>query len=124
MKWKPRKVMRKNDRLLEDLVSVGPAARRQLALLGVHTVAALAVRDPEDLYRNLCRRTKKRVDICVLDVYRAAVEQARNPDLPSEQCVWWYWSRVRKTEQRPKLGGGTLPCDSGEEQWPPKPQWT
>ncbi len=84
------------ERKLQDLASVGPAIRRQLALLKVHSVAELAQRDPEDLYRELCRRTRKRQDICVLDVYRAAVAQARNPFLPPEQCVWWYWSRLRK----------------------------
>jgi len=32
----------------------------------------------------------------VLDVFRAAVAQARDPRLPAEQCQWWYWSRKRK----------------------------
>ena len=31
-----------------------------------------------------------------IDVFRAAVAQARNPRLPAEQCQWWYWSRKRK----------------------------
>jgi hypothetical protein len=88
MSWKERR--------LEDLISVGPATRRQFALSGIHTVAELARRDPETLYREFCRRTRKRQDICVLDVYRAAVAQARNPGLPIEECVWWYWSRLRK----------------------------
>ena len=35
-------------------------------------------------------------DICCLDVFRAAVAQARNPRLPAEQCQWWYWSKRRK----------------------------
>ena len=26
----------------------------------------------------------------------AAVAQARDPQLPVEQCQWWYWSRKRK----------------------------
>ena len=84
------------ERRLEDLISVGPAIRSQFALLGIHTVAELARREPETLYREICRRTRKRLDPCVLDVYCAAVEQARDPGLPPEQCVWWYWSRVRK----------------------------
>jgi hypothetical protein len=86
--WKERK--------LEDLVSVGPATRSQFALLGIHNVAELARREPHDLYRELCRKTGKRVDPCVLDVYCAAIEQARDPGLPPEQRVWWYWSRIRK----------------------------
>jgi len=37
-------------------------------------------------------------DICVLDVFCAAVAQARNSRLPAEQCQWWYWSSKRKRE--------------------------
>jgi hypothetical protein len=85
------------ERRLEDLISVGPAIRRDFALLGINTVASLARREPEVLYRELCRKTRKQQDICVLDTFRAAVEQARNPHLPVEQCVWWYGSSVRKT---------------------------
>ena len=81
---------------LADLISVGPAIRRDLERLGVHTVAQLARREPERLYRQLCRKTGKRQDPCVLDVFSAAVAQARDPELPIEQCVWWYWSRKRK----------------------------
>ncbi len=96
MRWKLQEKKRSSERELEDLVSVGPATRDQLVSLGVRTVRDLARHDPDALYRKLCRSTKTRVDLCVLDVYRAAVAQARNPDLPAEQRVWWYWSRVRK----------------------------
>ncbi len=85
-----------DQRKLSDLVSVGPALLRDFHLLGINTVAQLARRDPERLYRELCRRTGQRQDICVLDVFQAAVAQARNPKLPLEQCRWWYWSRQRK----------------------------
>ena len=84
------------ERQLADLISVGPAIRRDLEKLGVHTVAQLARRKPERLYRELCRKTRQRQDPCVLDVFRAAVAQACDPDLPIEQCVWWYWSLKRK----------------------------
>ncbi len=85
------------ERKLEDLVSVGPAIRRDFELLGVYTVADLAKQEPEALYRRLSRKTGTRQDPCVLDTFRAAVAQARDPELPLEQCRWWYWSRVRKT---------------------------
>ncbi len=85
-----------SDRKLEDLVSVGPAIRHDFELLGVHSVAELARRDPQKLYDALCRKTRTRQDPCVLDVFRAAVAQARDPKLPLQQCRWWYWSRLRK----------------------------
>ena len=83
-------------RRLQDLVSVGPVFVRDFELLGVRSVAQLARRKPERLYEGLCRVTGQAQDLCCLDVFRAAVAQARNPRLPAEQCQWWYWSRQRK----------------------------
>jgi hypothetical protein len=86
------------ERRLQDLVSIGPAMIRDFEILGIHSVAQLAARDPQLLYEELCGLTGRRQDICCLDVFRAAVAQARNPWLPDEQCQWWYWSRKRKAE--------------------------
>lgn len=83
-------------RELRDLSSVGPATVRDLNSLGVHAVSQLARCNPESLYKNLCRKLGRRVDPCCLDVFSAAVAQARNPRLPAEHCVWRYWSRVRR----------------------------
>lgn len=90
------------ERRLADLDSVGPAMLRDFALLGIHTLPQLARRNPEKLYEQLCRTTDQPVDICCLDVFRAAVAQARNPHLPREQRQWWYWSRRRKAEDARK----------------------
>jgi hypothetical protein len=90
--------MSKQERDLRDLVSVGPAIARDLAVLGIHSVKQLSRRNPEKLYERLCELTGQVQDICCLDVFRAAVEQARNPLLPVEQCQWWYWSRWRKAQ--------------------------
>jgi len=86
----------KEERDLQDLISVGPAIRRDFELLGIRTVAELAKHEPRALYDKLCRKTGKRQDPCVLDVFCAAVAQARNPRVPLDQCKWWYWSGVRK----------------------------
>ena len=79
------------------LISVGPAALRDFERLGIRSVAQLARQSPRQLYQRLNRVTGQRQDICVLDVFAAAVAQARNPRLPAEQCRWWYWSRRRKS---------------------------
>lgn len=86
----------RDQRKLLDLESVGPAAVRDLQLLGVSTVAELARCEPDVLYAKLCTLTGQRQDPCVGDVFAAAVAQAKDPDLPREQRRWWYWSRVRK----------------------------
>ncbi len=89
----------KQTRMLEDLVSVGPALLRDLKSLGVRSVPALARRNPAKLYEQLCAATGRPQDICCLDVFTAAVAQARNPRLPRAQCNWWYWSRRRKARE-------------------------
>jgi len=88
--------MPSQQRALRDLVSVGPAIVRDFELLGIRSVAQLRRRNPEKLYEKLCRVKGAAQDICCLDVFRAAVAQARDPQLPAEQCQWWYWSRRRK----------------------------
>ena len=83
-------------RRLEDLISIGPAMMRDFELLGVRSVAELARQNPEKMYRRLGRVAGEYQDICVLDVFRAAVAQARDPRLPAEKCQWWWWSERRK----------------------------
>ena len=90
----------KDTRTLADLVSVGPAMVQDFERLGVRSVAQLARRNPEQLYEELCRRTGQSQDICVLDTFRAAVAQARDPRLPVEQTQWWYWSRRRRASEK------------------------
>ena len=92
--------MTRESRKLTDLISIGPAMLRDFELLGVHSVAQLARRDPQRLYESLCRVAPQHQDICCLDVFRAAVAQARDPQLPVEQCQWWYWSRQRKGQEK------------------------
>ncbi|HEV2616076.1 MAG TPA: helix-hairpin-helix domain-containing protein [Candidatus Acidoferrales bacterium] len=86
----------------QQIISVGPAIERDFHLLGIRTVRQLAQRNPRKMYEQLCRLTGRRQDICCLDVFRAAVAQARDPLLPAEQCQWWYWSRKRRVEDAAK----------------------
>jgi len=87
------------ERRLEDLISVGPAMLRDFKMLGIRSITQLTCAKPRAMYTKLCRVTGQRQDICVQDVFSAAVAQARNPSLPVEQCVWWYWSRRRKAKR-------------------------
>ena len=85
-----------NERKLGDLDGIGGAMLQDLDQLGIQTVAELARAEPEQLYRELSRLTGRQQDICVLDVFRCAVAQARDPQLPADQRQWWWWSRRRK----------------------------
>ena len=88
--------MREDQRNLKDLAGVGPAMLRDLNLLGIHTIEALRRRNPKRMYRDLCRLKGEVQDICCLDVFNAAVAQARDPNLPAEQSQWWFYSKRRK----------------------------
>lgn len=83
-------------RKLRDLVGVGKSIEQNLHDLGIRSVSDLAASDGDELYRKLCEQTRTRQDPCVLDTFRCAVAQARNPELPLEQRSWWWWSRERK----------------------------
>jgi hypothetical protein len=90
----------KATRELGDLISIGPAMLRDFELLGIGSVAQLARQGPHRMYEKLCRMAGQRQDPCVLDTFCAAVAQAKNPRLPAEKCVWWYWSRKRKAGKK------------------------
>jgi len=92
--------MQTETRQLKDLVSIGPAMLEDFELLGIHSVAQLRRRNPQRLYRELCRIRKAVIDPCCLDVFVAAVAQAKDPNLPVEQRQWWYWSKVRKQVEK------------------------
>ena len=91
--------MQRETRELKDLVSIGPAMLEDFELLGVRSVAQLRRRSPERMYRQLCRIRKQVIDPCCLDTFMAAVAQAKDPSLPTEQRRWWYWSKVRKNSK-------------------------
>jgi len=89
--------MMKENRQLKDLVSVGSAMLEDFELLGIESVSQLRRRSPQGMYRDLCRMRGQRIDPCCLDVFVAAVAQAKDPNLPVEQRQWWYWSKLRKS---------------------------
>jgi nucleotidyltransferase/DNA polymerase involved in DNA repair len=86
-------------RQLRDLRGVGRAMLQDLAGLGIASVEQLARQDATDLYVRMCQLSGQRQDPCVHDVFRCAIEQARDPRLPREQRDWRYWSNVRKQQR-------------------------
>lgn len=90
------RIARMDARQLKELRGIGRKMLEDFSLLGVGSVTQLKSEDAQTLYDRMCELTGTRQDPCVLDTYRCAIEQARNPNLPEEQRDWWYWSRVRK----------------------------
>ncbi len=91
---------REKERKLIELAGVGPAILEDLTALGITRVQQLARCDARRLHRRLCVLTGKRVDLCVQDVFSAAIAHARDPELDAERRCWWYWSRIRKNNGR------------------------
>ena len=79
----------------QTLASVGPAAAQDLWDLGCRSLHDLADRDPVDMYHDLSLRMGIELDPCVEDVFRCAIAQVRDPQLPADRRNWWYWKPLR-----------------------------
>jgi len=77
------------------LRNVGPAARADLAVLGITSSERLAACDADELYASLQMKTARKHDPCVWDVFAAAIHQART----GEARDWWTFTPVRKRRQ-------------------------
>jgi len=76
---------------LSRIPGVGPSIAADLCLLGIREPAGLRGRDPELLYAELCRETGRKVDRCVLYVFRCAVYFASDSKHDPEMLKWWNW---------------------------------
>lgn len=85
----------REDHPFTGLRNVGPAARKDLAVLKIDSLETLAASDPDDLYHRLQVETKTRHDPCVWDVFAAAIHQART----GEARNWWAFTPIRKERQ-------------------------
>lgn len=96
---------------LRGLANIGPAARQDLRLLGIDTVADLAGQDADTLYARLNDLTGRPHDPCVWDVFAAAIHQART----GEATPWWRWTPERKRRQQAGSfpGGSPRRADGG-----------
>jgi hypothetical protein len=79
---------------LEEIPNIGPSIAADLRRLGITSPAELLGRDPYAMYEDLCRKTGRRHDPCVLDTFIAAVRFiAGEPKKP-----WWKYTAERKRE--------------------------
>ena len=67
---------------LRRIPGIGPNIEADLNAIGIHTVADLRDRDPEELYRLDCEAKGFREDPCQLYVFRLAVYYAMTPSPP------------------------------------------
>jgi hypothetical protein len=76
---------------LEQIPGVGKSIAADLRQLGIASVRQLKGRNPEKLYRKLCRFRASPVDRCMLYVFRCAVYYASASDPDPELLKWWNW---------------------------------
>jgi len=64
---------------------------KDLRDLGVHRMAQLRGRSPEQMYRRLIALRGEYQDRCVLYVFRCAVYYAETPRPKADLLKWWNW---------------------------------
>lgn len=81
---------------LESIPNVGSAIAEKLRALGFNLPIELKDQNPYKMYHDLCERTGKQQDPCLLDVFISAVSFVDgNPLKP-----WWYFTSQRKETLR------------------------
>jgi predicted RecB family nuclease len=80
---------------LQTIPGVGPNIAEHLWKIGIRSVRDLKDRDPEKLYRALCKREKANVDRCALYVFRCAVYYASTKKRAPRKLLWWNWKDAK-----------------------------
>lgn len=76
---------------LQQIPGIGPSLAKDLRLLGIHGMADLRGKNPQEMYDQLCHLTHSHQDPCVLYTFRCAVYFASTPHPEPEKTKWWYW---------------------------------
>jgi len=80
---------------LTDLPNIGKAIAKDLNLIGIDHPQKLIGKKPIDLYKSLCIATGRRIDLCVMDTFMAAVDFMEG----GEPLAWWAFTPERKKMQ-------------------------
>lgn len=70
---------------------VGKKTAEDFELLGIHCLNDLKQQNPEILYQRICQKKERRLDPCVLYVFRCAVYFAVENNHDPEKLKWWNW---------------------------------
>ncbi len=76
---------------LKEIPGIGKAIAQHLQSIGIRSVEQLKRKDPEKLYKRLCKFKASPVDKCMLYVLRCAVYYASNKKHDPELLKWWNW---------------------------------
>ena len=76
---------------LTKVPGVGKNMAQHLRNIGIHTIADLKGKVPEELYHLNCLKKGYQDDRCVLYVFRCAVYYAEHEQHDPQKLKWWYW---------------------------------
>lgn len=76
---------------LRTIPGVGKSIAWDLYCIGIRSVADLKKKKPQDLYDAACRQAGKKIDPCLLYVFRCAVYFASHAHHDEELLKWWNW---------------------------------
>lgn len=82
----------KNISELIELPNIGKAIAAMLYMIQINKPTDLIGKEPLQLYRQLCDKSDKRIDPCVLDVFISAVHFMES----GEAVSWWKFTEQRK----------------------------
>jgi hypothetical protein len=107
----PANVIRERTSKLTDLPNIGKAMACDLRLLGIVEPHQIEGRCPLEMYRDLCLKTGRRHDPCVIDVFMSVASFVAG----NEAEPWWHFTAERKR----LLGGNLLSREAGPEAFQP-----
>ena len=76
---------------LQKIPGVGKSISEDLFTIDIHSVKELRGKNPENLYRELCKKQGVQIDRCMLYVLRCAVYYASHEKPKKESLLWWNW---------------------------------
>jgi len=76
---------------LQQVPGIGPRIAGYLQSIGIRRPCDLEGKDPERLFRRLCRKHAKPLDRCLLYVLRCATYYASSPAPEPGLLQWWKW---------------------------------
>jgi len=76
---------------LQKIPGVGKSIAQDLWDLKIRSIQDLKNNNPETLYRQLCMMYNKKIDRCMLYVFKCAVYFASHKKHDPEKLKWWNW---------------------------------
>jgi hypothetical protein len=91
--------MRRKYEGLETIPGVGKKIAQDLRSIGIDRPSCLKGKNPEFLYKKLCKRQGKHIDRCMLYVFRCAVYYASHERHDPALLKWWHWKDLARSEE-------------------------